>query len=148
MTGSAFVVRRRNIDYAVTLTGCSIDDPADGAGVGDTTYCAASTSNPGNPAVGSGFAAGVNVLGIVPVSVVAGGSLMQTACNIIGTDTAIGNSVSGTATSLLGLVGNGAQVVTCPSAVRRIDRLRLDAGRSAPRAREGPNGPRPRSRTR
>src|SRR5215213_1242240 len=48
-SGSSFVVRRRNIDYTVTVTACSIDSPADGAGVGDTTFCdTSSTTGPGS----------------------------------------------------------------------------------------------------
>ncbi|MEA2219611.1 MAG: hypothetical protein QOJ35_2237 [Solirubrobacteraceae bacterium] len=117
VTGSTFVVRRRNVDYAVTVSACSIDDPSDGAGVGDTTFCNApsGSSGPANPAVGSGLAIGANVLGL-PVTLAAGGSLVNTVCNAVGTNTAILNSVSSLGTSLLSLAGNGAQVSLCPSA--------------------------------
>ena len=113
--GSSFVVRRRNFDYTVTVTACSIDDPSDGAGVGDTTYCYASpTVPPPVPPSGSGLAVGPNVLGL-PVTLAVGGSLVTTVCQAVGTDTAILNSVSSLGTSLVGLAGNGAQLSVCPA---------------------------------
>src|SRR4051794_1754151 len=45
---SPAVIRRRNIDFTVTATVCSIDDPKDGLGTTDATFCAAST--PTSPA--------------------------------------------------------------------------------------------------
>lgn len=82
LSGSTFTVTRRNVDYAVTVFACSIDDPTDGAGRGDATYCAApdATTVPGAPTLG--LAASVNVLGI---SVGLGGSLLETVCNAVGT---------------------------------------------------------------
>jgi len=77
---STFDVTRRNVTYKVTVFACSIDDPTDGAGQGDATFCATPTSviTPGNP---PGPAATVNVLGI-PVAL--GGSPLATVCNAIG----------------------------------------------------------------
>lgn len=81
LSGSTFTVTRRNVQYAVTVFACSIDDPTDGAGQGDATYCAPPTSTPpGTPT--PGLAASVNVLGI---AVAAGGSMLQTVCNAVGT---------------------------------------------------------------
>ncbi|HEV7804506.1 MAG TPA: hypothetical protein VGO80_01690 [Solirubrobacteraceae bacterium] len=115
VSGSSFVVRRRNIDYTATVTGCSIDDAADGAGVGDSTYCAKQTSYPGSPAVGTGFAAGANILGI-PVGLAAGGSLLNTVCGALGIDSALANQVGATVSSLLSpLAGNGAEILLCPA---------------------------------
>jgi hypothetical protein len=64
--------------------------------------------------VGTGLALGPNVLGL-PVSLAAGGSLINTVCNAVGTNTAILNQVSDVGTSLLALAGNGAQLSACPS---------------------------------
>ena len=116
VTGSSFVVRRRSIDYTVTITSCSIDDPADGAGVGNTTFCNNPSANtgPGSLGGGTGLAVGFNVLGL-PVSLAADGKLLTTVCNAIGTDTAIAGLVGSTAASLLSLTGNGAEVLVCPS---------------------------------
>lgn len=116
VTGTSFVVRRRNINYTVTVSACSIDSPSDGAGVGDTSFCDVSdgTHQPGSPVVGSGLAVGPNVLGL-PVSLAAGGSLINTVCNAVGTNTAILNSVSDLGGSILSLAGNGAQLTVCPS---------------------------------
>lgn len=90
-TGSPFTINRRNTDYTVAVSSCSIDDPSDGAGVGDDSFCANPTGTPvpGSPA--SGNAVGANVLGI---SVNLGGSLLNTVCNAVGTNNAILNRLS------------------------------------------------------
>jgi len=115
VSGSTFVVHRRKVDYTVTVSSCSIDDPSDGAGVGDATFCDASsgTPGPGNPPSGSGLAIGPNVLGL-PVTLAVGGSLVNTVCNIVGTNTAIANRISSLVTDLTSLAGNGAQLSVCP----------------------------------
>ncbi len=104
LTGSAldtFDVTRRGTTYTVKIFACSIDDPTDGVGKGDSTFCAASSGGggggggPGTPAPGA--AASVNVLGI---AVAAGGSLLQTVCNAVGTNTDIINALS----SVVGVV--------------------------------------------
>jgi type II secretory pathway pseudopilin PulG len=114
VSGSSFTVRRRNIAYAVTVEACSIDDPSDGTGVGlPGNFCdnPSGSSGPGSAPVGSGVAAGYTVLGL-PVSLAAGGSLLNTVCNMAGTDTAIANQV---ASSVASLAGNGATISACPS---------------------------------
>ena len=82
LSGSTFTVTRRNVEYAVTVFACSIDDPTDGAGQGDATYCAPPDSTTGPASPTPGLAASVNVLGI---TVPAGGTLLQTVCNAVGT---------------------------------------------------------------
>jgi len=86
LSGSSFTVARRNVTYTVTVTACSIDDPSDGAGYGDASFCAAptTTTGPGSPPPGP--AAAVNVLGI---AVSLGGSLLATVCNAVGTNSAL-----------------------------------------------------------
>ena len=86
LSGSSFTVRRRNVDYTVTVSACSIDDPSDGAGVGTTNFCdnPANSTGPGSPPVGTGLAVGLNVLGL-PVSLAADGKLLTTVCNAVGT---------------------------------------------------------------
>jgi type II secretory pathway pseudopilin PulG len=100
-----FHVTRRGVDYTVTVFACSIDDPTDGAGTGDAKFCAAPTGTiiPGSTPPGA--AAAVNVLGI---SVVAGGSLLDTVCKAIGTQTAI-------LTALTSAVSAVAPISACPS---------------------------------
>ncbi len=114
-TANSFTVQRRNITYTVTVNACSIDSPSDGAGVGDATFCDApsNSTGPGSAPTGSGLAVGPNVLGL-PVSLAAGGSLVNTICSAVGTNTAILNSVSTLGGSLVSLVGNGAQLELCP----------------------------------
>jgi type IV pilus assembly protein PilV len=114
VTGSTFVVSRRSVAYTVTVSACSIDDPSDGAGVGDTTFCErpAATTGPGTPAAGSGLAIGSNVLGL-PITLALGGGLVQTVCDAVGADNAVLNAVSSVGTNLLSLAGNGAQLRAC-----------------------------------
>ncbi len=81
LSGSSFTVRRRNVNYAVTVTACSIDDPSDGAGVGNATFCLPPSGTPGDPSTPPPPAAAVNVLGI---AVSAGGSLLNTVCSAVG----------------------------------------------------------------
>ena len=117
VTANSFTLQRRNVTYTVTVSACSIDSPSDGAGVGDATFCDApsNSTGPGSPATGSGLAVGPNVLGL-PVSLAVGGSLVNTICSAVGTNTAILNSVSTLGGSLVSLVGNGAQLELCPDA--------------------------------
>lgn len=106
-TSAKFTVKRRNVTYTVDIFACSIDDPTDGAGAGDTTFCAdpkASTNVPG--ADEPGLAVGVNVLGIVGIT--AGGTALQTVCNALG--------VSAVTNQLAGLVGGIVPLSVCPSA--------------------------------
>ncbi len=81
VTPTSFTVKRRGVTYAVNVFACSIDDPTDGAGVGDATFCETPTTtlHPGSTA--PGLAASVNVLGI---GVAAGGTLLDTVCNALG----------------------------------------------------------------
>ena len=81
LSGDTFPVTRRGVTYTVEVSACSIDDPTDGAGVGNATFCAAPTATtaPGSPAPGP--AAAINVLGI---GVSAAGSLLETVCDALG----------------------------------------------------------------
>lgn len=110
LVGSSFVVSRRHIAYTATITACSVDDPSDGAGAADATFCANPCPTPAGGCSGpgttpSGFAASVNVLG---VAVTLGGSLLQTVCNAVGTNSAL----LGT---LTGAVSNVVPVSACPT---------------------------------
>ncbi|MDP2710536.1 MAG: hypothetical protein Q8O56_04900 [Solirubrobacteraceae bacterium] len=102
---STFEVTRRNVVYKVTVFACSIDDPTDGAGQGDATFCETPTvtPTPGDPPPGP--AASVNVLGI---AVNLAGSLLDTVCNAVGTNTQILNT-------LTSLVSNVAPISVCAS---------------------------------
>lgn len=105
LSGSTFTVTRRGVTYTVTVFACSIDDPTDGAGVGDTTFCAvpASTLSPGSlPPLA---APGPNVLGL---SVSLGGSLLSTVCNALG-------SSSSLYTSLMSVVNTVVPISVCPA---------------------------------
>ncbi len=106
-TSSKFTVTRRNVTYTVDVFACSIDDPTDGAGAGDTTFCAdpkASTNVPGAPE--PGLAIGVNVLGIIPITV--GGTALDTVCNAAG---------AGQITGMLSaLVADVVPLSVCPTA--------------------------------
>jgi hypothetical protein len=116
VSGPIFVVKRRNVDYSVAVAACSIDDPADGAGLADATFCAApsTSTGPGSAPAGTGLASGLNVLGL-PVTLV-GSSLIDTVCNALATNTAIANLLGDTIGGLRGAEGRGAAISRCPSA--------------------------------
>lgn len=116
VTASSFVVERRNVEYAVTLSACSIDDPADGVGVGDASFCDApsNSTGPGSATTGSGLAAAPNILGL-SVTLAASGSLVDTVCEAVGTDTAIAALVETSAGALLAAESKGAVLSICPA---------------------------------
>ena len=106
-SGSTFHVNRRGVDYTVTVFACSIDDPTDGAGVGDNTFCATPSGpapGPGSPTPGP--AAAHNVLGVDvgALYLTAGGSLLSTVCAAVGTSS-----------PFLAAVSAIAPVSVCPS---------------------------------
>ena len=105
VSGSTFHVTRRGVDYTVDVFACSIDDPTDGAGVGDTTFCQVPTGPqaPGSPA--PGLATGPNVLGL---SIALGGSLLATVCNALGSSSTL-------FTSLMSVVNSVVPISVCPS---------------------------------
>ena len=107
LSGSTFEVTRRNVDYMVTVFACSIDDPTDGAGVGDS-FCEVpdGTEAPGSPTPGA--AVGLTVLGTT-VSLAVGGSLLNTVCGVIG--------VPAVANQLLAATNTVASLSVCPTAL-------------------------------
>ena len=125
-TNSQFNVTRRNVTYTVKVFACSIDDPTDGIGVGDAKACAPPTSTtvPGSPA--PGLAASVNVLGI---TVSAGGSLLQTVCNAVGTP-AILSQLTAAVSPVVPLsvcpTGAGSGTVAYDSTPDDLRRVRVD----------------------
>ena len=107
--GSTFTVARRGVDYTVTVSACAVDDPTDGAGTGTAAHCVVGSGGGGGgsltpPAISVGD---VRVLG-VDVSVTAGGSLLRTVCNAVGTNTEI-------AGALTAAVSPVAAVASCPA---------------------------------
>lgn len=102
-TNSQFTVQRRGTTYTVNVLACSIDDPTDG--VGQTpTHCAVPEDPPPVNTTTPGLAASVNVLGI---SVTAGGSLLETVCNAVGTPAIL--------SQLTGAISSVASVSVCPT---------------------------------
>lgn len=120
LTGSTFAVTRRNVVYTVTVSACSIDDPTDGAGVGDATFCSAPTAAGPPP---PGPAAAVNVLGI---AVTAGGSLLETVCGALGVSsilaqlTAAVTPVTPISICPAAAGGGGVQYDSRPDDLRRV----------------------------
>ncbi len=124
LSGSSFQVKRRNVTYTVTIAACSIDDPTDGAGQGDANFCATpsaggSSTDPPPPLA----PASVRVLGI---DVSAGGSLLSTVCNAVGTSTEIARSLAAALSPVaaVGLcpaaAGGGVQIDSDPDDLRRV----------------------------
>lgn len=126
LSGSSFTVTRRNTTYGVTVFACSIDDPSDGAGQGDATFCLTPTVPPAPGAAAPGVAASVNVLGI---GVSVGGSLLQTVCNAAGLGT-IGSMLSAGLSSVAPLSvcpsGSAVSVVGYDPTPDDLRRVRID----------------------
>jgi hypothetical protein len=132
LSGTTFAVTRRGVTYSVTVFGCSVDDPTDGAGVGDATFCAAPATTPGPGTPPPVAAAAHNVLGVDvgSIFVAAGGSLLTTVCNAlglpIGSDTILGrltNAVSAVAPLSVcpaGAPGNSVKFDNQPDDLRRV----------------------------
>jgi len=116
---SKFEITRRGTTYTVTVFACSVDDPTDGIGVGDATFCAGSNGvvAPGTPA--PGVAASINVLGLgIPLAF--GGSLLQTVCNATGP----GNPITPAVSSLVSKI---APISVCPTPVSGTSNVAYDA---------------------
>jgi type IV pilus modification protein PilV len=103
-TGTSFTVARRGVTYTVTVNACSIDDPSDGAGAGDTSFCEVASG------AGTATASTRNVLGY---NVAWTGDPITALCLVVTTNGAVGNLVSDLTGNLLGLAQGGAQVSNC-----------------------------------
>jgi type II secretory pathway pseudopilin PulG len=126
LSGSTFQVTRRNIPYTVTVSACSIDDPTDGAGVGDATFCAPPPIPPPVTPLPLPLPAPAhNVLGIDvgSIFVAAGGDLLTVVCNAlalpIGSDTILGR--------LTNAVSAVAPLSVCPGAAPGTPGVKYDA---------------------
>jgi type IV pilus modification protein PilV len=107
LSGSTFQVTRRGVDYTVQVSACAVDDPIDGAGKGTAVYCAVGTGSntPGPPPA---LAAGkVRVLGL-DIDVALSGTLLDTVCKAVGTNT----DIATTASAVLSPI---APVAICPA---------------------------------
>jgi len=128
LSGSTFTVTRRGVVYTVTIFACSIDDPSDGAGVGDTSFCLIPTApGPGDPPPGP--ATGPNVLG---TSVALGGSLLQTVCTAVGANSAIASTLLAAVSSVIPLsvcpAGSGLGSTQVDAHADDLRRVRIDVG--------------------
>ena len=99
----SFTVTRRDVQYTVTVFACSIDDPTDGAGVGDATFCERPAAPPAPDDPPPGLAAAVNVLGI---AVTAGATPLSTLCGSLG--------ITAIADRLAAVVSAVAPLSVCP----------------------------------
>lgn len=122
---------RRGTRYTVSVSSCKVDDPTDGSGVHDRSFCdfnepcAAAGGSCGIPGLDapSGSAVTLRLLGI-PISVPLGGALVDTTiCGLIGANPIGRNPLldallgrTGLVNDLLSLVKSGADVALCPSA--------------------------------
>jgi type II secretory pathway pseudopilin PulG len=127
LSGSSFDVTRRNVTYTVTVSACSVDDPTDGAGVGDATFCAPPATPPPviPPPLPLPPAPAHNVLGIDvgSILVAAGGDLLTTVCNALGLPIG-GSTILGQLTSAVSAV---APLSVCPGAAPGTPGVKYDA---------------------
>jgi prepilin-type N-terminal cleavage/methylation domain-containing protein len=103
-TGTSFTVTRRGVVYTVNVDACSIDDPSDGAGAGDATFCLAPTG------AGTATAGTKNVLGY---NVAWSGDPITALCLVTTSNGIVGGLVSSLTGNLLGLAQGGAQISGC-----------------------------------
>jgi Tfp pilus assembly protein PilV len=103
-TGTSFTVTRRGVTYTVTVNACSIDDPNDGAGAGDTSFC--------EVASGAGTA-GTGTRNVLGYNVTWSGDPITALCVVVASNGVVGNLVSDLTGNLLGLAQGGAQVESC-----------------------------------
>ena len=123
IASSSFLVTRRGVAYTVKATACSIDDPTDGVGVGDATYCVAGTGAPGPgppPPVGGGPAHSVLGVDVGSIYVAAGGSLLTTVCNALGNDSVL-------LSKLTSVVSKVVPLSLCPSRAPSLTSVQLDS---------------------
>lgn len=107
-SNATFQVTRRNVTYTVTVFACSIDDPTDGAGLGDATFCAVPTGTPKPTDPPRVAAIGPNVLGMSVAAIAVGGSLIDTVCAALGSNGAL-------FTSLMSVVSSVVPISVCPA---------------------------------
>lgn len=133
-----FNVTRRGVVYTVTIFACSIDDPTDGVGLGDSSYCAGSsgTPGPGTPPPGPGPAHSVLGLDVGPIYAAAGGSVLTTVCNalqgaLLTTVTSVLSTVVPLSLCPAGSSGSSVPVDSHPDDMRRV-RIDVTWDRSGP----------------
>jgi prepilin-type N-terminal cleavage/methylation domain-containing protein len=115
-TANSFTLVRGGITYTVTATACKIDDPTDGVGPVDSSYCTTGTSNPGSTGTGAYTqctAANLTIVGI-PLGTTACGSVANAVCALAGQSSTL-NSLLGLTNGVTSLVGTGADIRVCPS---------------------------------
>jgi hypothetical protein len=110
-TGTSFSVTRRNVTYDVTVTACSIDDPTDGAGAGNASFCDAPS--------GAG-AAGPGTRKVLGYNVAWNGDPITALCVAVTSSGAIGALVGNLSGNLLNLAQGGAQVAPCSTAGQSV----------------------------
>lgn len=139
--GTTLRLVRRNTIYAATTSSCKVDDPADGVGPHDSSFCdftdpppAGGSAAPGAP---TGSAVTLKLLGL-PISVPLGGALVDTTiCGLLGANPIGGNPLldgllgrGGAVNGVLALVRSGADVGLCPASAAgeqfAIDRVPAD----------------------
>lgn len=104
-SATSFGLTRRNVAYAVDVDACSIDDPADGAGSGDASFCDAPT--------GAG-SAGPGTRKVLGYNVAWTGDPITALCTVITSNGSIAALVSNVlGGNLLGLAQGGARVAPC-----------------------------------
>lgn len=110
LAGQTFSVARRDTQFTVTVQACTIDDPSDGVGVLSAGGCAGTGTGASGATGPTSTAAALSLPSILglPVTIAGSGSLLQTVCQVVGTDTRIVNS-------LTAALSSATPVSACPS---------------------------------
>jgi prepilin-type N-terminal cleavage/methylation domain-containing protein len=115
--GSSWTITRRGITYTTSTTACRIDDPSDGSGPIDSSFC---SYVPGNGGSGSATIGGVVRVSLelagLPLNIGVDGSVVNAICNMLGGNSAVQALVTSTAAKIL----NGADVEVCSGGASSI----------------------------
>ncbi len=120
LSGASWTVTR-GATYTVTLTVCSVDDPSDGVGAIDDSYCSYVSSPTPLPTDGQGGGTGVvnlHVLGL-DLGITTTTTLTSVLCSLLGTNTSV-DSALGLNGALSSLAGAGADVKVCTASNKQF----------------------------
>lgn len=108
--GTAWTITRRGVTYTANATACRVDDPSDGIGAIDSTFC---TYVPGQGGTGTTTAnipikVSLELAGL-PLNIGLDGSIVNAICNLLGHSATVDALLASTAS----LISQGADIQVC-----------------------------------
>lgn len=116
-SGTAWTITRRGVTYTVNSTACRVDDPSDGIGPIDSTFC---SYVPGGGGTGSAVVGGTIKVSLelagIPLNIGADGSIVNAVCNALGSNPSVDALLATTSS----LIAQGADIQVCSGGLRNI----------------------------